>query len=46
MTITKVSEKGRKFIRLHEGNPLTAYLDPVGVPTIGTGFTMKSPYRS
>ncbi len=29
-------------MRLHEGNPLTAYLDPVGVPTIGTGFTMRS----
>ncbi|WP_425903710.1 glycoside hydrolase family protein [Agrobacterium radiobacter] len=29
-------------MRLHEGNPLTAYLDPVGIPTIGTGFTMRS----
>lgn len=29
-------------MRLHEGNPLTCYLDPVGIPTIGTGFTMRS----
>lgn len=29
-------------MRLHEGNPLTCYLDPVGIPTIGTGFTMGS----
>lgn len=36
------SQQGREFIRLHEGNPLTAYLDPVGVPTIGTGFTNGS----
>lgn len=26
----------------HEGNPLTCYLDPVGIPTIGTRFTMRS----
>ena len=38
----KVSTKGTKFISLHEGNPLTAYLDPVGIPTIGHGFTMRS----
>jgi len=37
------SPKGRAFIRGHEGNPLTAYLDPAGVPTIGTGFTNRSP---
>lgn len=36
------SERGRAFIRAHEGNPLTAYLDPVGVPTIGVGFTNAS----
>ncbi|XHE12378.1 peptidoglycan-binding protein [Agrobacterium deltaense] len=42
MPITKISPQGRAFVRLHEGNPLTAYLDPVGVPTIGTGFTMRS----
>ena len=29
-------------MRGHEGNPLTCYLDPVGIPTIGTGFTMRS----
>jgi len=37
------SRRGRSFISGHEGNPLTAYLDPVGVPTIGHGFTMRSP---
>lgn len=42
MPITKISTQGRAFVRLHEGNPLTAYLDPVGIPTIGTGFTMRS----
>lgn len=42
MAVTKVSPPGRAFIRSHEGNPLTCYLDPVGVPTIGTGFTMRS----
>ncbi|TCT29744.1 glycoside hydrolase family protein [Martelella mediterranea] len=44
MPITTVSSRGRAFVRLHEGNPLTAYRDPTGTPTIGTGFTMKSPY--
>ncbi len=39
---TTTSERGRAFLRAHEGNPLTCYLDPVGVPTIGTGFTMRS----
>ncbi|NSZ06469.1 glycoside hydrolase family protein [Agrobacterium tumefaciens] len=42
MPITKISTHGRAFVRLHEGNPLTCYLDPVGIPTIGTGFTMRS----
>ncbi|MGH0263288.1 glycoside hydrolase family protein [Sinorhizobium meliloti] len=42
MTITTTSPRGRAFVRGHEGNPLTCYLDPVGVPTIGTGFTMRS----
>jgi len=42
MTITTTSPRGRAFMRGHEGNPLTCYLDPVGVPTIGTGFTMRS----
>lgn len=40
--ITTTSERGRAFLRAHEGNPLTAYFDPVRVPTIGTGFTMRS----
>jgi len=42
MTIRSTSERGRAFMRAHEGNPLTCYLDPVGIPTIGTGFTMRS----
>ncbi|RVL12602.1 glycoside hydrolase family protein [Sinorhizobium meliloti] len=42
MTITTTSPRGRAFMRGHEGNPLTCYLDPVGVRTIGTGFTMRS----
>jgi len=42
MPIIKISTQGRAFVRLHEGNPLTCYLDPVGIPTIGTGFTMRS----
>lgn len=42
MTITTTSPRGRAFMRGHEGNPLTCYLDPVDVPTIGTGFTMRS----
>lgn len=42
MTITATSPRGRDFLRAHEGNPLTCYLDPVRVPTIGTGFTMRS----
>jgi len=36
------SSKGRAFIRAHEGNPLTCYLDPIGVPTIGPGLTNRS----
>ena len=39
----QTSAKGRKFIHLHEGNPLTCYLDPVNVPTIGPGLTNRSP---
>jgi lysozyme len=42
MGATKVSKRGRAFIRGHEGNPLTCYLDAVGEPTIGQGFTMRS----
>lgn len=37
------SEKGRAFIRSHEGDVLTCYLDPVGIPTIGIGFTNRTP---
>lgn len=37
------SDKGRAFIRAHEGDVLTAYLDPVGVPTVGVGFTNRAP---
>lgn len=40
--ILETSPKGRAFMRNHEGNPLTCYLDPVRIPTIGTGFTMRS----
>jgi len=40
--MSRTTEKGREFLRLHEGNPLTCYLDPVGIPTIGTGFTNRS----
>lgn len=29
-------------MRLHEGNPLTCYLDARKIPTIGTGFTLRS----
>jgi lysozyme len=39
----QTSDKGRAFIRAHEGDVLTAYLDPVGVPTIGVGFTNRTP---
>ena len=42
MTITTTSPRGRAFLRGHVGNPLTCYLDPVGIPTIGQGFTMRS----
>jgi len=39
----QTSANGRAFIRAHEGDVLTAYLDPVGVPTIGVGFTNRAP---
>lgn len=42
MPITTTSPRGRAFLRAHEGNPLTCYLDPVGVATIGQGFTLRS----
>jgi GH24 family phage-related lysozyme (muramidase) len=40
--ITTTSERGRAFLGAHEGDVLTCYLDPVGIPTIGRGFTMRS----
>lgn len=40
--ITTTSPRGRAFLRAQEGTVLTCYLDSVGVPTIGTGFTMRS----
>jgi lysozyme len=40
--ITTTSARGRAFTRSHEGTVLTCYLDPVGIPTIGTGFTLRS----
>jgi len=30
MPITKISTQGRAFVRLHEGNPLTRYLNCTG----------------
>ncbi|WP_027833817.1 glycoside hydrolase family protein [Maritalea myrionectae] len=33
---------GRAYMRGHEGEVLTCYLDPAGVPTIGTGATLRS----
>lgn len=38
----QISEKGVAFIEAHEGFVARAYLDPVGVLTIGTGFTNRS----
>jgi len=38
----QTSEKGVAFIEAHEGFVGRAYLDPVGVLTIGTGFTNRS----
>lgn len=36
------SKKGASFTRLHEGFMAKWYLDPVGIPTIGIGFTWRS----
>lgn len=38
----RTSAAGQEFIRDHEGVVKTAYLDPVGVPTIGIGATNAS----
>ncbi|TRL35481.1 glycoside hydrolase family protein [Rhizobium straminoryzae] len=42
MSVTAISQPGKAFVRLHEGNVLTCYLDSRKIPTIGTGFTMRS----
>ncbi len=39
MTSMRTSTAGRKAIAAHEGNKLTAYLDSVGILTIGVGHT-------
>lgn len=38
----ETSAKGVAFVEAHEGFVSRAYLDPVGVLTIGTGFTNRS----
>lgn len=38
----KLSSKGAEFIARHEGFVSKAYRDPVGIWTIGTGFTNRS----
>jgi lysozyme len=38
----QLSKQGAVFVRLHEGFVGRWYLDPVGVPTIGIGFTWRS----
>lgn len=40
--MNRLSANGAEFIRLHEGFRSKWYLDPVGVPTIGIGFTWRS----
>lgn len=37
----KVSKRGRAFISAHEGNPLTAYLDPVRVPKLAIDVAVE-----
>ena len=37
-----MSSQGAAFIRVHEGFVSKAYRDPVGIITIGTGFTNRS----
>lgn len=38
-----ISQPGIDFIERHEGRVLRAYRDPVGIWTIGVGFTNRSP---
>lgn len=38
----KISDRGAAFIASHEGVVTKAYRDPVGILTIGVGFTMRS----
>lgn len=38
----KLSANGAADIRLHEGFSASYYLDPIKIPTIGVGFTMRS----
>ena len=40
--ITTISDKGTAFLIAHEGFVSKAYRDPVGIITIGTGFTNRS----
>lgn len=42
MAHNTLSAKGARFMRLHEGFRAKWYLDPVGIPTIGIGFTWRS----
>lgn len=42
MTIMHLTSKGAAFLVAHEGFVSKAYSDPVGILTIGTGFTMRS----
>jgi GH24 family phage-related lysozyme (muramidase) len=39
MTTMRTSAAGRKAVAQREGNELTAYLDSVGILTIGVGHT-------
>lgn len=40
--MNSLSSRGAAFLRLHEGVRLNAYRDPVGIVTIGVGFTWRS----
>lgn len=42
MSAMQTSSKGRAYLRREEGEVLRAYLDPVGVWTIGVGLTAAS----